>query len=516
MKIPFYRKKHSRVFLLLEIQVLSVRLHRIDTTREPAGITLLAERSLPPGDVAVLVEKIRDILPADSDVRDMAIVMNSPAIRHQAVSIPPMSLAERQKVLMRETKQPFGSTHAPGAISFWSAGKTKHEDVTREHVLCAELPRTTADDLIAAVRERNFNLIGFTSHAQMVSHLLKECSPDSKANVALLEVNEHEGSVTLFHSNIWNMDRQFLIGTGNVSELEDTTELDAEKLRLEVGRALQYFKQQVRNENIGKIYLYGAPRRLEAIRSFLESSFRIPVTPMVLAGTKPGNGEAQESTALFDIPHAAALYDQFENYIDFLPAEWRQATQIKARQVVLAGSAVALYALLAGVFYLYQRESVEIDRIQSSHAETRQLPPEVLDKMHLIQASRSFALATEQSARWSLGRHRVVATLIRELASAVPPEMKISALEVTEKGNSWQVNFQAQIHTSNGSNSQRVFLKFQEQMRRLAFLKRLSWKEVQLSDAEPADDTDSDFVEQNMLTFTMAGIVPVSPESDAS
>ena len=62
------------------------------------------------------------------------------------------------------------------------------------------------------VQEMKFNLIGFTSHAQMASHLLKECRGGNKLNIALLEVGDREGSLTLFQSNIWNMERHFLIG----------------------------------------------------------------------------------------------------------------------------------------------------------------------------------------------------------------------------------------------------------------------------------------------------------------
>jgi hypothetical protein len=128
-----------------------------------------------------------------------------------------------------------------------------------------------------------------------------------------------------------------------------------------------------------------------------------------------------------------------------------------------------------------------------------------------LQISRGFALATERSDSWLRDKHRVVAELARELAVSIPPQMRITTLEVTEKGNAWQVKLQAEICSSNGSSSQRLFLKFQEQMRQQACLKHLSWGEVRLMDSESsqfADLENSWATTRNLLTFTVQGVVP--------
>jgi hypothetical protein len=513
MHFPFHHGRRSKPFLLLEVRMLNVRLYSIDATQEPIGTSLLSEKNLMPGDAPMLLEEIRNALALDSPIRDLAIVMNSPAIRHRTVSIPQMSTAEREKVLMMEMKHSADSTESSGAISYYSAGKIKIDDIVKEHVLCAELPRPTADDLIAAAREKNFNLIGFTSHAQMVCHLLKECHLNNNLNVALVEVNEHEGSVTLFHANTWNMDRHFLIGSHidvpENAENERVPDLDAEKLRLEVGRALQYFKQQVRNENIGKIFLYGTTRNAKDIKALLESSFRVPVDAVQLNRKKFGistQGKSDTSEPpLYDIPHIVSLNSRFEDYIDFLPFEWRLQKQIKARRAVVAASAAAMYILLGGVVYLYQKESAILDKNRSS-AETPLAGPETPKNSQQLEADRTFAYAVEQSREWLQGRHRAIADMIRDLASATPSEMRISGLEISEKGNAWQVKLQAEIRTADGSHSQKVFLKFQEQMRRSTYLQQLTWGEVQLTDSDPTPGSDNSET-QNLLTFTMQGVL---------
>jgi hypothetical protein len=521
MHLPFGWRRHSKPFLLLEVRMLNVRLHSIDATQEPIRIRLLSEQNLTPGDAPLLLDEIRNALTVDSLIRDLAIVMNSPAIRHRTVSIPPMSAAEREKVLMLETKHPQDSTEGSGATAFWSAGKTKVDDIAKEHVLCAEFPRSTVDDVIGAVREKNFNLIGFTSHAQMICHLLKECHPDNNLNVAFVEVNEHEGSVTLFHSNTWNMDRHFLIGNPvDFSEQENASGMDVEKLRLEVGRALQYFKQQVRNENIGKIFLYGATREAKAIKTLLESSFRVPVVLVQLTGKKffisdTEKGETPESR-LYDISHIVALNNRFRDYIDFLPSEWRQQKQVKVRQAVVAAAAAAMYIILGGVAYLFQKEAKEVDRNRAG-VETPLIRPEAPANFHQLEANRSFAYAVEQSREWFRNRHRVIAAMIRDLANAMPSEMRISGLEVGEKGNAWQVKLQAEIRTSNGSHSQKVFLKFQDQMRRSAHLQQLTWGGIQLTDSDSPLGLDTSVsATQNVLTFTMQGVLSAPSAASSS
>ncbi len=497
--IPLRRLRRTQPFLILEIRTLSVRLHKVESTRNPIRVHLLNECILTPNDAPMLADKIRDILGTASEIRDIAIVMNSPVLRHQILGIPIMSATERQKVVPLEMKHSFDAWETAGTFSFWSAGKIKNDELAKEYVLCGELPRMAADELIAAISRQNYNVIGFTSHAQMVCHLLKDCSTEDNHNVALLEVNEHEGSVTLFHSNIWTMDRHFLIGRSGESESGISAGLEIEKLRLEVGRALQYFKQQVRSENIGQIFLFGTTQEAGFIKSQLESYFQIPVIP--IAKEKTGAEAESAESILVDIPHVTARNTQFEKYINFLPAQWGMERQKRAKTAALACAAVLLYSVIGGVTYLLQKEVAIIDQAEKTQSPLLTNADQGSEQAKQIQSSRTFALATEQSYNWSSGRHKTIAELIREMASAAPSEMNISELEISEKGSSWQVKLKAEIRSSNGSRSQQLFLRFQDQMQRFPKLRQLAWSGVQLTDSTTVDET----IAENLLTFSMQG-----------
>ncbi len=513
-----HQERHSKPFLLLEIGMLHLRLHAIDARRNPIGVTTLREELLTPGDMPLLLETVKNVLDTDSTVRDLAIVMNSPAIHHQIIGLPHLRAAEQQKVLQHEMKISSALGETPRILSHWFAGKIKEPDTTGEYVLCAEMNQAIANDLIETVREKKFELIGFTSHAQMVSHLLKECRMDGNLNVALLEVNDREGSITLFRSNIWNMDRYFLIGGFNTpSDSQDPAEMDAEKLKLEVGRALQYFKQQVRNENISQIFLFGATDHAITIQKLLESSFQIPVTPLVLEektfAAKDPVVHREGVLPLYGIAHAAALHAHFNKYISFLPPGWHDKKHSKLRQLSLAGSAIVFYALLGGLTHVLNQEAAKITAREQRSTPTPLMHANATQQELQLQASRTFALATEQSDAWLRGRHHIVAELARELAGAVPSQMRIIMLEVTEKGDAWQVKIQAEIRSPNGSRSQQLFLKFQEQIHHLSCLKHLTWEEVQLTDSssiQPADLDDPGTITQNLLTFSMRGMLNYS------
>lgn len=511
----FRQERPSKPFLLLEIGMLHLRLHSIDTRQRPHSVTTLREEILTPGDMPLLLETVKNVLDTDCSIRDLAIVMNSPTIRHQIVEIPSLGSAERQKVLQHEMKQSSASGEASGVVSHWSAGKIREQNIAKEFVLCAEMNRSVADGLIAAVRNKGFNLIGFTSYAQMVSHLLRECRVDRNLNVALLEAGDRESSITLFHSNTWNMDRHFLIGGSGAShDPQAFPELDAEKLRLEVGRALQYFKQQVRNENISQIYLFGATSHVAAIQKILESSFRIPVTLLTRAAKKTdvaGSIENRKGALpLYGIAHAAMAHAHFDKYISFLPREWRGEKHVKARRYSLIAAAAAYYALLGGLIYVLRQETKEIALRENGGVQSVVMQGTMAQRAQQLQFDRSFALATEQSDGWLRNRHRIVAELARELAGTAPSQMRITALEVVEKGDAWQVKLQAEIRSPNGSRSQKLFLRFQDQMKHLWCLKHLTWGEVRLSDSERIDPSGSDDTgpgAQNLLTFTMQGML---------
>jgi hypothetical protein len=512
MSLKLFRKNGERrfkSFLLLEIGMLHTRLHLVEAAKNPICTTLLREEFPAPGDGLHLMQMVRNILDTDTAVRELAIVINTPAIHHQLLSIPHMKKEERQRVLQFELKQASSLREEQEKISFWSAGKTKEQDVLREQVLCAELSQSIIDGLISAAQERNFQLIGFTSYAQMTSHLLKECPLESGQNAALLEVGEHEGSITLFHANVWNMERHFVI-SGNSQSMENQTlsELDAEKLKLEVGRALQYFKQQVRNENIDRIFLFGETRHTNEIKAILESSFRLSIVPIVCEGKRFSANDVPEkgteTPPLFKVVHIAALYSDFGRYINFLPHDLNHEKHVKFRQWALVGSAVAGYILMGSTAFLLNREASRISQCipvtpslvheQTSHPDQQ------------VQQDRAFALASQKSENWLRERHYLLAEFVRELAVAFPSQIRITGLEVTGKGNGWQVKFDGEIRSSNGSQSQQLLLKFQEDIRSLTCLKQLTWGDVRLTDTESAGDSANlKNSRTNVLTFTMSG-----------
>jgi hypothetical protein len=513
MRHTFLRKneeRRSKPFLLLHIGVLQIRLYAVDAGGGPVHITVLREESLAPGDATLLFETVKKVLDTATTIQDLAIVLNSPSIRHQILCLPPLSATERQNILPFEMKTSSAPGDPPGITSCWSAGKIREQEALKEYVLCAELPRSLAEGIIAAASEKKFTLIGFTSHAQMASLLLKDIrKPEADNNVALLEVNEREGGITLFRSNIWNMDRQFNMGTPSaLADFESSASLDADKLKLELGRAIQYFKQQVRNENIHHIVLFGNTTRAAEIQKLLESSFRIPATPLFLDkhvfADSEVEGDPAESTRLYSIPHIIALHARFESYIDFLPHKWHRQKQTRIRHWALGIAAVGIYLLLGVMAFLFNSEASRIsarEQVGVLSSQTGSTPSN-----HNIQAERSFALAIEQSDEWIRGKHHILSNLARELASAAPPQMRIAGLEAEEQKNAWQVKVTAEIRSPNGSRSQQLFLAFQEQMRHLECLKQLAWDEIRLTDSNSnahLDQTGSQ--SHNLLTFTMQG-----------
>jgi hypothetical protein len=306
------------------------------------------------------------------------------------------------------------------------------------------------------------------------------------------------------------MERHFIItGAGHSTESQALSEIDAEKLKLEVGRALQYFKQQVRNENIDRIFLFGATRHANEIKMLLESSFRISVVPIVREGKRffasDASEEGKENLPLFNVVHVAALYSDFQRYIDFLPHELHHEKYVRYRQFALASFAVAGYLFMGGAAFLLNREASRISQcIQPAP------PSSVLEQTSLsdqqVQQDRTFALASNKSDAWLRERHYLLAELVRELAVASPPQIQITGLEVTGKGDGWQVKLNAEIRSSNGSQSQQLLLKFQEDISGLPCLKQLTWENVRLEDTESsADLVNSKNSRNNLLTFTMRG-----------
>jgi hypothetical protein len=506
------KERRSKHFLLLEIGIAKVRLYAVNAVHTPLNVSLVAEESVSPGDIAALVDAAKRVLDANSAIRDLAIVMNSPAIHHHLITLPSVNSTEREKIVRLEMKRFASSGETSGVVSFWPAGRIKDNGLIKEYVLGAEMPRTLIEAFISAAQEKKINLIGFTSHPQMAAHLLKECRLASVSNVAFVEVNENEGIITLFHSNIWNMERQFLLGSNAIPDAEKPATLDMDKLKLEVGRALQYFKQQIRNENISQIFLYGVTTQADPIKSLLESSFRIPVSLMTVDAKRFATRDLAQ---LFSISHTAALHSNFEKYIDFLPAGWRRKKQLKLGKITVAAAAATLYIMMAGMSYFFKQEANQIDKREKASVQMRRIPTKPSPTVQNIRNDRIFALATEQSADWIRRRHHILSGFARKLAGAMPTEMRITSLEATEKDNTWLVKIEAEICSSNGSRSQELFLRFQDRMQTPSGLNKLSWSEIQLADSLPADfeEDNSGYKPRNTLTFSMHGAIAINPKT---
>jgi hypothetical protein len=226
------------------------------------------------------------------------------------------------------------------------------------------------------------------------------------------------------------------------------------------------------------------------------------------------SGKERGGIPLFTISHAAALHADYKCYIDFIPAEWRGQSQFKTRSMTLAGSAVALYALLGGYIYLFNTETRDLSGhrqdlmpLYSSHGGG-------LPGNEQLKADREFAVAAERSAAWQQERNRILSELARELAAAVTDEIRITDLVIEESPTGWRVKMDAEIRSSNGSRSQQILLRFQERMRQQSKLKQLDWQSVHLDDSAPPSsaETPPDAAgTRSLMTFSLLGVIRHPP-----
>jgi len=509
--------RRSKPFLLLDVRPLSLCLYWVQAQRDPIQLGLLAEVAVVPKDMNSTLTAISGIVSGNLPCREIAVVMNSPLIHHQTVSIPPMRAEERKRVLQQEMKHAGSSLQDQDTLSFWSFGKQIDAGRVMEKVLCAQMPRHLANEIVEVLEQKNLQPIGLTSHSQMVCHLLREANITDIANVALVEVNEWDGMITLFRSGVWSMERRFL--TGNPAGRSKATmgvqpEVDLGQVLLEMGRAFQYFKQQFRNENIGRILVYGSSQNSDAVCKALETSFDVPVGLFIddkgrfdVKSPKGGNTQPGK-LLLYSIPCSAALYARFQEYIDFLPERLRERSRVAGARMAVAALLLVLYGWLGTMWWTVSREAGRINphlMQETSPANSNSAAQE----QQLIQA-RSLAIAALQSERWLRNRHEAVGALVRELAQSAPPEMKITSMQLLEKPQGWEVNLQGEVRSRDGSRSQELLVDFRSRCRGKIHLSKLGLSEVSILDSslDAVADSSVKSSDQNLLTFRMTGLVP--------
>jgi len=507
--------RRRRPFLLLDVRPLNLHLYSVEAHDDPLRLRLLAELAIVPRDMNSTLTAIREVLSGNLPFREIAVVMNSPLIHHQTVSIPPMRGEERRKTVLREMSRMGSPSKEQAVFSFWSFGKQQEAGRVVERVLCAQIPKHLAEAIVEALEQKGLQPIGLTSHSQMVCHLMRDADTGDVPNVALVEVNEWDGMITLFRAGVWAMERRFL--TGNPAErlIENDAgqPSDFGQLLLEMGRAFQYFKQQFRNEIIGRILVYGTSQNTIAVCEALQTSFDLQVSPfsdnrnLFDTGAASTKEDQTGVVSLYSIPCSAALHGRFEEYIDFLPERLRERGRTISKRLVVSTLGLALYCWLATVWWMVSREAARVIVETQLNSTNLTAIDKQGDRMQRLIELRSFALAGIESQQWLQDKHKALGALVRELAELAPGQMRVTSFQALESGDGWDVNLGGEIQSENGTYSQELLSTFRSHSRTTTYLSELRLSEVAVTDVgSTATETPLESgPRKNLLTFSMAG-----------
>ncbi len=507
--------RRNRPFLLLDVRPLNLHLYSVEAQCDPLRLRLLAELTIVPRDMNSTLTAIREVLSGNLPFREIAVVMNSPLIHHQTVSIPPMRGEERKKTMQREMSRAGSPGKEQAAFSSWSFGKQQEAGRVVERVLCAQIPKHLAEAIVEVLEQKGLQPIGLTSHSQMVCHLMRDADAGDVPNVALVEVNEWDGMITLFRAGVWAMERRFLTGNPaeRLADREAGQPTDFGQLLLEMGRAFQYFKQQFRNEIIGRILVYGNSRNIQAVCEALQTSFDLQVSPfsdtrnLFDTGVAPAKESQAGAVSLYSIPCSAALHGRFEEYIDFLPERLRERGRTISKRLVVSTLGFGLYCWLATVWWMVSREAARVIAETQPNSTNLTSIDKQGDRTQRLIELRSFVLAGLASQQWLQDKHKALGALARELAELAPRQMRITSFQALERGDGWDVSLGGEIRSPNGTYSQELLSTFRSQSRNTTYLSELRLSEVEVTDVgstatgSPLESGSR----KNLLTFSMAG-----------
>jgi hypothetical protein len=349
----------------------------------------------------------------------------------------------------------------------------------------------------------------------MVCHLMRDADAGDVPNVALVEVNEWDGMITLFRAGVWAMERRFLTGNpaDRLAEREAEKPSDFGQLLLEMGRAFQYFKQQFRNEIIGRILVYGTSHNIQAVCEALQTSFDLQVSSfsdtrkLFDTGVASSKESQAGAVALYSIPCSVALHGRFAEYIDFLPERLRERGRTISKRLVVSTFAFALYCWLVTVWWMVSREAARVLLETQANPANLTAIDKQGDRMQRLIDLRSFALAGLKSQQWLQEKHKAPGALVRELAELAPRQMKITSFQALERGEGWDVNLTGEIRSQNGTYSQELLGTFRSQSRTSPYLSELRLSDVEVSDVGSTGTGSSpeSGPKKNLLNFSMAG-----------
>ncbi len=429
----------------IDITPSQIKLVEMDSSTVPPRVFCFASLNLITSHSDNILQQMRGALSSINPGTKKARMATSDSSLHQLLTLPPMPAKEMKMVVERELKETLTVPLPEVAFGYRVMG----EEGGKKIVLAAAAPSSLVSEQARFLQDLRLIPELITTVPIALFNSLRLMEGVNQGIVGHIHLGDEKGHILIAREGAWAFCREF--------SRSPTTE----ELLSEIHRSLLYFGQQLRGEEIRRVFLSGTGT--EGLEKELGETLKVEVEPFLPPlDLSPLKGKANEFRQIlpeFAIPLGLAGKRAKDTVTLLGPRAVQRGYGAILKKATIAGIVVTALTVGVGYAWLSNEISTYNKILQEKRGELKRLEPYIAAQKERELYGKHLAFLK------NFDHHLLWTELLRELSLLAPPEMAFQSLTLKREGDKIKVAIKGEVFIPKGSSvDQGIFNRFYSQM----------------------------------------------------
>ena len=464
-----------------EIKILNARLTGSVTVESGYYLTLSS------GDDPVRIAALKL---KEEGLQDLPaiIIPSGELVEKHIFYLPKMPDKDIRKVLPREIAGVKDNTN-PIVFNYMNNGFMEERQLEKMEIAAFFSGKERMFEFLNRLKSEGINPIKVIPEAQGLKTLM-ELNPGlrkERSGVVMLDLMANRISMNIFKNEYWGLEREFMF---RMESDGDLIEEDFTRIATELTRTFQYFKQRNRSFNIDQAVIYGSSTNTEHLKNLVNDN--LPVTASIIKAdyfrgkvSMPAHlRDTREFISIFTLPIAAALAVSTKKYLDLLPEEYKEKSQLPTRLIGLGISAAVIAVILIGSTIHFQNIKGSYEKDIRDLSQTYLSMNKNAGIMEETRQKRADFYKRRYYIDYPLKYSYTAANFVRRLTLIPTEGIDLTEIEINPASQSLTFLLHGKIKADNTIVAQSKFLDFYRELKQFEDIIRIESSNVNVNPGE--------------------------------
>ena len=307
----------------LDIGSHSIQLVELRHTLKGVFLTNFAVKELPPEqDAGVIAEKLKELLHEENiKARKVTIGVSGPQVAIRRISLPAMPKKELKEAVRWEARKFISFPPEKAIVDFQPLGETIEEGARKLDLMVAAVEREFIENQLAIIKEAGLKPVNVGTIPHALWHSIQGIPETGEGVTALIDIGATKTSINIVKDNRLEFSREITTaGNAFTKAIEEVATLEGaaldfaeaeeikkeygmpneedvegakghvplgkisfvmrpvlERLLTEINRSFEFYKSQLEEERVGRIFISGGGAKLKGLKEYLADQLGIEV-----------------------------------------------------------------------------------------------------------------------------------------------------------------------------------------------------------------------------------------------